>query len=166
MHKIFLNFLVSLMAYSVLAMMEESNPKLGVLKSLPEYLPKEAAAEDVTYMITPPTSGLSYKINVYDIWVGVEGHYHEHQTQDILVLEGKLKVHLDNKEPIVLDPSGKVQILPKVWHALEPVGGPVRYLSTYFFDVAQHPTGLPFPEDVNFVEPKTLLEKCTTTKHV
>jgi hypothetical protein len=105
-----------------------------------------------TYTVIPPTSGLNYKINIYDIFVAVEGHYHEHQTQDILVLEGRLKVQLDDNDPIILGPLGKVQILPKVWHALEPIDGPVRYVSTYFFDAAQHPTGLPFPEDVNFTK--------------
>jgi len=70
-----------------------------------------------------------------------------------MVLEGVLRVQLEGKDPIILRPSEKAEILPNVSHVLEPVGGPARYISTYFFDAAQHPTGLPFPEDVNFKRP-------------
>lgn len=153
MHKVFLGFLL-LATVSASAMVEDSGPKFSVLKAMPESLPKDATEEDVTYVVIPPTAGLNYKINVYDIFVPVEGHYHEHQIQDILVLDGRLKVQLDDEDPIILGPLGKIQILPNVWHVLEPVDGPVRYLSTYFFDAAQHPTGLPFPEDVNFIRTK------------
>ena len=144
------------MTTPALAKTENPNTKLlvpvqRILNPMPENLPKLTTGEDVTYTVIPSTSGLNYKISVYDISEPITGHDHEYQTQDIMVLEGKLKVQLDNKDPMILEPSDKVQILPKVWHVLEPVDGPVRYISTYFFDAAQHPTGLPFPEDVNFV---------------
>ena len=122
----------------------------SILNPMPENLPKCETPEDITYTVIPPASGLNYTINVFDISEPVAGHYHTHQTQDIMVLEGKLNVQLDDNDPMILESADQVQIPANVWHALEPVGGTVRYLSTYFFDAALHPTGLPFPEDVNF----------------
>lgn len=126
-----------------------SQGRKHILKPMPNNLPACVEPEDITYTVIPPNSGLNYKVNVYDIFEPVEGHYHAHQTQEVMVLDGQLKVQLNDETPIILGPSGKIQILPNVWHVLEPVNGPVRYISTYFFDAAQHPTGLPFPEDVN-----------------
>ncbi len=146
---------------SMLLMMTPTLAKTGVpnanlsvqrtWKPMPENLPKFVTPEDVTYTIIPPASGLNYKISVFDISEPFAGHTHEYQTQNIMVLDGKLKVQRDDEDPVILEPSDTLQILPNVWHVLEPVNGPVRYLSTYFFDAAQHPTGLPFPEDVNFI---------------
>ena len=149
-HKV-LRGLVSIIVMLTPTLAKTEVPIQEILKPMPKNLPKLMTDEDVTYTIIPETSGLNYRINVFDISKSVPAHYHEYQTQDIMVLEGKLKVHLDNADPIILEPSDKVQIPPKVWHVLEPFNGPVRYISTYFFDAKQHPTGLPFPEDVNFV---------------
>ena len=145
---------ILLMMAPPLAKAENLNTKLPVqriLKPMPENLPKFVTPEDVTYTIIPPASGLNYRISVFDISEPFAGHSHEYQTQNILVLDGKLKVQRDDEEPLTLEASDTLQILPNVWHVLEPVNGPVRYLSTYFFDATQHPTGLPFPEDVNFI---------------
>lgn len=134
---------------SPLAMMKDSDgPQPGTLRPLPENLPKEISPEDITYAIIPPSSGLNYKINIYDIFEPVAGHFHEHQTQCITVLEGKLKVQIDSQAPLILGPTESVKILPHAWHALDPMERPVRYISAYFFDAARHPNGLPFPEDV------------------
>ena len=149
-------FSLLLMMTSGLAM-KESDPRslLSSLKPMPENLPKDISEEDITHEIVPATAGLNYRISVFDIIGTVEGHYHAHQTQRIVVLEGKLEVQLNDEAPIILIPSESICILPTVWHVLKPVDGlPARYLSTYFFDATKHPTGLPFPEDVNFSEKK------------
>ncbi|MFN7662367.1 MAG: cupin domain-containing protein [Alphaproteobacteria bacterium] len=150
-------FPLLLITTSGLAMMRESDPEalLAFLKPLPENLPKDMSEEDISYEVVPATAGLNYRISMFDIAGPVEGHYHEHQTQQIVVLEGKLEVQLNRKTLIILEPPQSICIPPTVWHALKPMGGlPVRYLSTYFFDATIHPTGLPFPEDVNFSEKK------------
>lgn len=105
----------------------------------------------VLYDLIPHAANQGWALSIADVSIPIPAHYHEKQTQVLIILEGKLKVTLEDKDRI-LSP-GQATVCPAgISHALTPVDGWCRILEIDLVDQ-------PFPQDVFWVDlPKSDLE--------
>lgn len=96
------------------------------------------------YKLIPPEAHQGWTLMFDDLTITIPHHYHETQTQILMVLEGQLILNMDGSE--ILLSAGDFKIIPAyVVHSLTPVDGKCRIIE---LDL----NGKNFPEDVFFLE--------------
>lgn len=95
----------------------------------------------VIYRLIPVQANLGYKIELFDTNEPLSTHYHQIQTQILIILEGRVKIKFSDEE-IVLRAGQRMAIPPYIQHNIEPLSH-VRFLA---IDIP----GFCFPDDVCF----------------